>query len=181
MKQIQLSQGKFATVDDSDYPLLADYKWCYKSNRNGTQGYTVRHVKVDGHDQLCYLHRSLMKPGEEQEVIFSNHDRLDCRRENLLVVSHEEARQHHRVRSDSKSGVKGVRFHPESNTWSAYVYRHGHCYHIGSFGSQEAASAAYEAELKKENPTLHTAPQPIERSKTGPDQQEGVEPPSLSA
>jgi hypothetical protein len=69
------------------------------------------------------------------------------------------ARQHHRVRRDSKSGAKGVRYNEATDSWSAYVYRHGHCYHVGTFGSKEQAEAAYERELRRENPVLHAAPE----------------------
>jgi hypothetical protein len=67
------------------------------------------------------------------------------------------------VRSDSKSGVKGVRYDPDNETWTPVVYRHGHCYHVGTFYSQEAAQAAYEQELRRENADLHTAPKPVAR------------------
>ena len=163
MQQIPLSQGLVAIVDDNDFPILNDHRWCYRAERDGKQGYAVRHVKVDGKDRLCYLHRQLMQPGEGQEVIFLNHDKLDCRRSNLRVVSKQEARQHHRVRRDSKSGVKGVRFNPEFRTWTALTYRHGHCYTIGTYYRQEDAEAAYERVLKHENPDLHTAPMQVER------------------
>jgi hypothetical protein len=163
MQQIPLSRGQTALVDDQDYPLVSEFRWCYKPERNGRQGYAVRHRKVDGKDRLCCLHREIMQPPPGQEVIFLNHDRLDCRRANLKVVTKEEACRHHRVRSDSKSGIKGVRFNRETDTWSAYVCRHGHCYHIGTYGSQEQAVAAHEAELMKENPDLHAAPAKVER------------------
>ncbi len=163
MQQIPLSQGQFAIVDDADFPLLSAFRWMYRAERNGRQGYAVRHHKVDGKDRLCYMHRQLMQPGAGQEVIFLNHDRLDYRRENLRVVSKEEARRHHRVRSDSRSGVKGVRYNPEFDTWSAQIYRHGHCYSLGTFRSQQEAVAAYERELQSENPDLHTAPATVAR------------------
>src|SRR6516162_4618577 len=120
MQQIPLSQGQVALVDDADYPLLSEHRWCYRPERNDRQGYAVRHVKADGKYRTCYLHRVILPAPPEHETIFLNHDRLDCRRSNLKVVTKEEARQHHRVRSDSKSGVKGVRYSPESETWSAY-------------------------------------------------------------
>src|SRR5215472_3288661 len=123
MQQITLSQGQFALVDDQDFPLLSEFRWCYRPERNGRQGYAVRHRKVDGKDRLCYLHREILPAPKGHETIFLNHDRLDCRRANLKVVSKEEARQHHRVRRDSKNGVKGVRANPEGKTWSAIVYR----------------------------------------------------------
>jgi hypothetical protein len=104
-----------------------------------------------------------MKPPIGHEVIFKNHDRLDCRRENLAVVTKEEARRHHRVRRDSGSGIKGVRFNPDGGTWSAYVYRFGHCYNVGTYNTQNEAIRAYEAELRRENPELHAAPDRVER------------------
>jgi hypothetical protein len=109
------------------------------------------------------MHRQLMEPGPGQEVNFLNHDRLDYRRENLRVVSKAEARQHHRVRSDSKSGVKGVRFNPEARTWSAQIYRQGTCHTLGTFYSQDEAVKAYEQALQRENRDLHTAPMTVER------------------
>jgi hypothetical protein len=165
MQAIPLSQGQVALVDDQDHPVLSEFRWCYRAERDGRQGYAARHVNADGKRRLAYLHREVMQPPPGQEVIFLNHDRLDCRRANLKVVTKEQARRHHRVRRDSKSGVKGVRYNPESDSWSAYVYRHGHCYHVGTYYSQEQAQAAYEEELAKENPALHAAPQTVERSR----------------
>jgi hypothetical protein len=173
MQQIPLSQGQVALVDDSDYALLSELKWCYRPERNGRQGYAVRHVKADGKYRTCYLHRTVLPAPPGHETIFLNHDRLDCRRSNLKVVNKEEARQHHRVRSDSKSGAKGVRYNEETESWSAYVYRSGHAFDVGTFGRREQAEAAYHAELRRENPEVHTAPERVERTSVpGPVQRE---------
>jgi hypothetical protein len=163
MQHIPLSQGQVAIVDDADYPLLADFRWSYRAERGGRLGYAVRHTKVEGKDRLAYLHREIMQPPPGQEVIFLNHNRLDCRRGNLKVVSKEEARRHHRVRRDSKSGVKGVRYNPEGGTWSAVTYRDGRCHTIGTFYRLEEAEAAYRKALRRENPDLHSAPQTVAR------------------
>jgi hypothetical protein len=163
MRQIRLSQGQSVLVDDEDFPELSRFKWSYRAERHGKQGYAVRHWKVDGRDRLCYLHRLIMPAPAGQEVIFLNHDRLDCRQENLRVVTKPEARQHHRVRSDSQSGTTGVRFNADSSTWSAHIYRNGHDYHIGTFYREKDAVAAREEALRSENPELHSAPPRIER------------------
>src|ERR1700733_6832209 len=97
-----------------------------------------------------------MQPPLGYEVIFLNHDRLDCRRENLRVVTQQEARQHHRVRCDSKTGVKGVGYNPECDNWSAYIYRDGKCFTIGSYAGEAQAAAAYEEAMRIENPSLGT-------------------------
>src|SRR5262249_48259008 len=85
------------------------------------------------------------------------------RRKNLRVVSKQEARQHHRVRRDSKSKVKGVRYNPDGDTWSAVIYRDGRCRTVGTFHSEAAAIQAYETALSRENPGLHRAPERVER------------------
>jgi hypothetical protein len=164
MRRIQLSQNQLVLLDDEDFERLSQYHWCYRGERNGAQGYAIRHAREDGKTRTVYMHREIMAPVPPgHEVIFRNYDRLDCRRENLLIVNKEGARQHHRVRSDSQSGAKGVRFNPEGETYSAYIYRKGHAYCVGTFYSQEAASEAYRRALRGENPYLHLAPEVIAR------------------
>ncbi len=163
MQQVPLSQNKFALVDDADFPLLADFKWCYRGER-GKEGYAVRHAKVDGKDRLLYLHRHLMQPPEGTEVVFRNGDTLDCRRENLRVVTKKEARQHHlRARSNSRSGIKGIKFNSRARTWSVDVYRDGMAKRVGTFDLLKEAQDAYQEALRRENPDLHAAPARVER------------------
>jgi hypothetical protein len=163
MRQIALRHNKVIILDDEDFDRLSHFHWIYRGERNRSDGYAVRKVKVDKKWRNSYLHREIMNPPPGYEVIFKNHDRLDCRRANLAVVTKEDARRHHRVRHDSQSGIKGVRFNPDGGTWSAFVYRSGHCYGIGTYYTQEQAILAYEDELRKENPDLHDAPERVER------------------
>jgi hypothetical protein len=59
--------------------------------------------------------------------------------------------------------VKGVRYNPEYGTWSADIYRNGHCYRVGTYYTQEEAVEAYERALYHEHPILHSAPDLVER------------------
>ena len=163
MQQIPLSQGQIAVIDDDDFADIARFKWFYRAERNGKPGYAVRNIKVDGKATMRYLHREIMNPTPGHEVIFLNHDRLDCRKENLRAVTTEEARQHHRMRSDCKTGAKGVRYNGDTGTWSAYLYRYGNAYHVGTFYFKEQAEQAYQEALRRENPDLHSAPAVVER------------------
>lgn len=164
MQTIQLNQGRSVILDDDDYALLSDHHWCYRGERGGSQGYAIRHVKLEKYKyRTQYLHREIMNPPPGMEVIFLNHDRLDCRRANLRVVTKEEARRHHRVRSDSKSGIKGVRYNPLSGTWSAFTYRDGHYHSMGAFWSKKEAIEAYDRALVHENPVLANPPERVTR------------------
>ena len=163
MQRINLSQGKVVILDDQDFERLSQFHWCYRGERGGNLGYAIRHAKIDGKVKTQYMHREIMDPPSGYEVIFLNHDRLDCRRENLLIATKEEARRHHRVRHDSNSGVKGVRHNPTNDSYSAFTYRNGHAYRIGTYYTKEQAIQAYEEELRKENPDLANAPEIVER------------------
>ena len=89
---------------------------------------------------------------------------VDCRRENLKIVTKKDAKQHHRVRHDSQSGLKGVRYNHYPKTWTAFLYRDGHLVTIGTFDRRADAIEAYEKRLKMENAELHTAPAKVDRT-----------------
>jgi hypothetical protein len=143
MMYIPLSQGKVAVVDEADHPRFSEFRWCFRADRDKSTGCAVRHVNRDGKDRLSYQHREVMDAPAGKNVIFINHDKLDCRRTNLKIVSKQEACWHHRVRRDSKTGIKGVKFNRAWGTWSARICRKGVYHHLGSFPTKEAACEAY--------------------------------------
>lgn len=165
MQRINLSQNKVALLDDEDHARLAQFRWHYRAERNGGLGYAVRHAKDGKKYRTVYLHRDVIgtvPPGHE--VIFRNGDRLDCRRENLAVVTQKEARQHHRkARSNSKTGIKGITYNRGPNTWSVDIYRDGQTWRIGTYLKKEYALQAHQEALMRENPDLHSAPAVVER------------------
>lgn len=169
MQQIQLTQGKIAILDDEDYARLKHFKWFYRGERNGGPGYCCRHGKrpIDPTGTV-YLHRAVINPEPGLEVIFLNHDRLDCRKANLRAVTVEVSRQHHRMRRDCKTGAKGVIYNGETDTWSAYLYRSGIAHRVGTYGTREQAESAYQQALIRENPDLYTAPAVVERKPMEP-------------
>jgi hypothetical protein len=173
MREIELSQSQVVLVDDADFTVHSQYRWCYRAERAGRQGYAVRHVTAEGKDRLAYLHREIMQPPPGMEVIFLNHDTLDCRRENLRVVSKKQARQHHaRARSNSRSGIKGITYNRGPRTWSVDLYRDGQTQRVGTFLTLKDAQDAHREALRQENPDLHAAPERVERpSASGSTQQ----------
>jgi hypothetical protein len=53
MKQIPLSNGKFALVDDEDFEYLNQWKWSYS-------GHGYAHRLQSG--KTVYMHREILKP-----------------------------------------------------------------------------------------------------------------------
>src|ERR1700722_10976266 len=79
MKQLPLSQGKFALLDDDDYDHVCHFRWFYRPEHLD-QGYAIRHGRKTDPTQTVYLHREIMAPPNGYQVRFLNRDHLDCRK-----------------------------------------------------------------------------------------------------
>ena len=116
---------------------FSHFRWFYRAERGGNHGYAVRHGKKTDATTTVYMHREVVgqvPPGHE--AIFLNFDRLDCRRENLRVVTKDQARQHHRVRKDCQAGHKGMHFNHLAKTYSVDILVDGRMKRIGTFDSR---------------------------------------------
>src|SRR5262245_34991761 len=97
MKRIPLSRGLYALVDDSDYDQLRPFKWSVKPGASNSR-YAVTNIRIEGTPKAgshrrwkqVALHRMLLQPPADREVVFLNFDGLDCRRSILKVVSKSE-------------------------------------------------------------------------------------------
>ena len=165
MQQIQLTQGMIAVVDDEDHERFSHFRWFYRGERGGNQGYAVRHGKKTDATTTVYMHREVVgqvPPGHE--TIFLNFDRLDCRRENLRVVTKDQARQHHRVRKDCQAGHKGMHFNHLANTYSVDILVDGRMKRIGTFYSQKEAIEEYKKAERRYYPERTVGPEKVERA-----------------
>jgi len=140
MKQIPLTRGLVAIVDDEDYDMLMQWKWTYLN-----KGYAYRHI-YDGHRYLrtALMHRQIMglldTPSVKVDHI--NHDGLDNRRSNLRRATQQQNQWNCRKRS-GKFPYKGIRKRPKRN-WQALIELDGRCVTIGSFPTAEDAARAYD-------------------------------------
>lgn len=84
MKEIPLTDGLAALVDDEDYERLARYKWSVAWG----SWYPYAQARVDGKRVL--MHRLLTNAPAGYEVDHVNGHSLDNRRGNLRVVTRQE-------------------------------------------------------------------------------------------
>lgn len=143
MKQIPLSRGTFALVDDEDFIFLSQWKW----NCNG-QGYASRYNPNGKHrGSAIFMHRVILGSDEGTIVDHINGDPLDNRRCNLRVCTTAQNSYNRKVRKDSKTGVKGITRH--GNKWRAKISINKKRTIIGDFKNIDEASKAYnDAALK---------------------------------
>src|SRR5262245_9661402 len=134
MKLVPLSRGLFAQVDDDDYDRVISKKWSARpASKRQTMMYAVTNFKEHGAWRQIELQRFIMRPAPDRVVIFLDYNGLNCQRDNLRVVSTQEAARHRRVRSDCSSGLKGVFEDPKTGRWCARIVVNGVPEVIGHF------------------------------------------------
>ena len=146
-KQIPLSQGKFAIVDDDVYEWASKYKWC--AMRGNSTFYALRGVGKRPNHKKVYLHRDIMDAQIGVQVDHINGDGLDNRRENLRLASNMENQRNRRLNANNTSGFKGVYWQVDKGKWRARIEVDGNAIHLGYFDSKEDAALAYDASAIK--------------------------------
>jgi len=143
MKQIQLTRGKFALVDDEDYDrLVAMGKWHVCAGYASKAG-----KKSQGQQGMCiYMHRFIMSAQKGVEIDHINGDRLDNRKCNLRLCSHlENLKNQPTARKNNTSGFKGVCWNKVLNKWQSNIMLNGKSTHLGVFMCKIEAAKAYNA------------------------------------
>ena len=84
--RIFFRNGSFFLIDAEDFPAVSQRTWSL-----GKRGYPVSHTsrKMPGGARTEPLHRYLMKPEPGYEVDHISGNKLDNRRKNLRICSHQ--------------------------------------------------------------------------------------------
>lgn len=156
MKEIPLTRGYVALVDDEDFEWLAQWKWQAVKDTCTEAIYAVRSIRgtaTPSGKGTIRMHREIMGLGYRDSHRVDHIDRsktLDNRRSNLRIADASQNGANRRRNRNNASGFKGVWFHKPANRWIAAIKRNGRSTHVGSFGTPEAAHEAYVAAARKQ-------------------------------
>jgi hypothetical protein len=150
MRQIPLTQGKFATVDDEDFEYLNQWSWCVKKSKNGDY-YAIRTEYGDFGQRTVSMHRVILGLGfncPEIKVDHADLDTLNNQKENLRKCSNAQNLRNRTATVLSRLQTKGVR--KRGRKYEARITNEfGKLIRIGLFCSLSAAAKAYnEAAIK---------------------------------
>lgn len=140
MKEIPLSQGYKALVDDGDYERLVVFRWCAQISGG--------HVYAKRTKRSIMMHNVVFSPPSGFIVDHKNGNTLDNRRENLrLADKRTNARNSRKHKGYAgrpcTSKFKGVYHDKRHRRWVAYINADGLRHSLGSFGTEKAAAEAY--------------------------------------
>lgn len=136
MKEIKLTQGQVALIDDEDYPLVSQYKWW--AHKNCRTYYAVRSIRKNGKPSKQTMHIFLVGKGFDH----IDHNGLNNQRNNLRPATVQQNNINQRsFRGSSK--YKGVCWYRRLNKWRAYIHIDNKKRHLGYFEKEEDAAKAY--------------------------------------
>ncbi len=143
MKEIKLTKGYVAVVDDEDYERLMDYKWhvCFQPPHDTP--YARRGEGKNPNKTTISMHHHIM--GIPFFVTMDHQDRngLNNQKVNLRVCTASQNQMNAKLRKDSSSGYKGVTWKKEHKKWAAQIQVNKKRKHLGYFLTKEEAARRY--------------------------------------
>jgi hypothetical protein len=141
-REIPLSRGLFALVDDEDFARAVSVgSWNAKA-RGRNLFYAQRKFG------RAHVHLHTFLTGWPL-VDHRNGDGLDNRRANLREATHTQNTWNARRRSDNTSGFKGVSQRRSDGKWVAYIGIDRRQVYLGSYVTVEEAARSYDAAARE--------------------------------
>lgn len=129
---------------DSDTGIFTRKTGTAAENTNGAGYVTLRiNNKLWLAHRLAWMVVYNEDPGDRQ-IDHINRNRSDNRIANLRIVERQANNFNRGVRSDNRSGIKGVRLRSDTNRWAARIRKDGKFICLGCFDTKEQAQVAYD-------------------------------------
>jgi hypothetical protein len=152
MKEIRLTQGVVAVVDNNDYEWLSQWKW---HARKAPCGWYAKRTGTleDGKPATIQMHVAIMQPPAGLDVDHIDGNGLNNTRANLRLATRAENTHNRNRAGNNTSGYKGVHLQKgngkRKDVWRARITVNGRRHWIGDFNSPQDAAHAYDAAARK--------------------------------
>ena len=149
MKEIILTKGKVALVDEANYNWLNQWKWY--ASRGSNTWYAVRTSRENGRRIEICMHRKILGLEFRDGLITDhiNRNGLDNQRENLRITNKSGNAHNSKLPISNTSGYKGVSWNKRDKYYETYIAINGKRIRLGYYYSfQKAIQARLQAEKK---------------------------------
>jgi hypothetical protein len=147
VKEIELTNGGVALVDDEDYEFLSEFRWNRHDDLHTSYAVKCFWYKDEKKRRTLGMHRFLAVCDSQYEIDHIDGDGLNNQKSNIRVVLPCVNQWNSRKRVDNSVGLKGVTF--VRGRYMAQIQEKKKHRHIGCYGTAEEAHAAYLAEDAK--------------------------------
>ena len=147
MKEITITQGKTALVDDEDYDYLNQMNWYCMKNKMGGYYASTPICSTGKPPKTLLMHRLILNARKGIQVDHINHSGLDNRKENLRLCTNSQNGMN-RLPSKHKKykGVRKIeRFYKEKvyTYYEARITKDEKEKYLGIFKTEEEAVEKY--------------------------------------
>lgn len=149
MKQIPLTQGQFALVDDEDFEELNKHKWYALKPKNTF--YAVRAIyNINNKKDFVYMHRAILQL-KDTKIHCDHRDNngLNNQRYNLRESTHDQNQRNTSYQKNNIFKYKGVSWHKARKKYRARISFNGKEFHLGLFEDIIEAAKAYDEKAKE--------------------------------
>jgi len=138
MKNIKLTKGLVANIDDTDFDSVSELKWCAINCRGIL--YAATNIRRGKGYRTVLMHRWLL--GEPTKIVdHVDGNSLNNQRENLRTVTHGENIRNNKNRRNN-SPTLGTTLQKSSGKYIAQVYSNRVNKYLGLFTTRELARDA---------------------------------------
>lgn len=147
MKEIPLTRGMVALVDDEDFDRVNKFKW--NANKISNTYYACRSVKIPKtRNSVCiYMHRLILGlTVSTQYADHKDHNGLNNQKNNLRICAHHQNLTNLKKRQNTSSKYFGVCFYPnlkQPNKYASYISSKGKRYPLGYYTTEREAALVY--------------------------------------
>jgi len=141
MKEIPLTRGLVAQVDDDDYEYLNQWKWYALKSRSTY--YAKRHYMIGVQKQATIsMHRLIMNTPNDMQVDHIDHNGLNNQKSNLRNCTPSQNHMNKKPQGESK--YLGVSFHKVVGKFVSLINVNKKRLCLGYYESEEDAARAYD-------------------------------------
>jgi hypothetical protein len=144
-RQIPLTQGQVALVDDWHFEELNRFKWHARWSKFTRSFYADRNEGKEPFRKRILMHRQIMKTPTGMECDHINHNTLDNQERNLRNTTASQNRMNKKLYHNNRLGLKCIR--QEGNSFRVRVKKNGQIVFGKSFRSLDEAITARDAAL----------------------------------
>ena len=140
-REISLTQGMIAIVDDEDYERLSQHKWYAHKNK-----YTIYVHRREGKGPTISMHREVLGLmfGDGKRIDHWNRNGLDNRKQNLRLVTNSQNMINCRLQRHNTSGYRGVGWLSREGKWGASIHINRKKKYCGVYNDKISAAKAFD-------------------------------------
>lgn len=143
MKEIKLTKGKIAVVDDEDFESLNKFKWL-SYNRYAAR---ATYVTGDGKQTWIFMHRFLKNCPKNLQVDHINRNTFDNRKCNLRIATHQQNSFNHP--GYGNRGITKITNRPLKKPYCVRLMINGKGLYFGYYKTIKEAKKVWKSKAKE--------------------------------